>query len=197
MPFANLHFTRNIPERTSIAFPFESAIHAASELYYWSLKQIWTEPLKALYERFETCLKLDLEYNEVPVIFKKDLPDHKGAVQMGKAILKVFHESIAQTVQEIVAVELPLLATLYTDDGHPTDFNAGILDLVFRDKNGEIVIVDNKTASKPMPQSTADDSGQMTAYAYLLAANKYVFPTASVQCRFDTLRKQNKRFTSR
>ena len=141
-----------------------------------------TEPLEALCERFETCLELDLENSEVPVIFKKDLPDHKGAVEMGNAMLKVFHESIAQivqNVQEIVAVELPLSATLYTDDGQPTEFKlSGILDLVIRDKNGEILVVDNKTAAKPMAQTTADDNNQMTAYAYLLAANKYVFPTA-------------------
>ena len=29
----------------------------------------------------------------------------------------------------------------------------------------------------------------MTIYSYLLAANRYVFPTASVKCRFDVLRK--------
>ena len=29
----------------------------------------------------------------------------------------------------------------------------------------------------------------MSAYAYLLAANKYVFPTSPVKCRFDVLRK--------
>ena len=35
----------------------------------------------------------------------------------------------------------------------------------------------------------ADDDLQMSAYAYLLAANKYVFPLAPVKCRFDVLRK--------
>ena len=149
--------------------------------------------MKALYERFQTCLELDLEHTDVPLIFKKDLSDHKAAVEMGNAILKVFYENIVQTVQtaqEIVAVELPLAATLYTDAGQPTDFKlAGILDVVFRDEKGEILVVDNKTASKPMAQSTADDNGQMTAYAYLLAANKYVFPTSPVKCRFDLLRK--------
>jgi putative RecB family exonuclease len=29
----------------------------------------------------------------------------------------------------------------------------------------------------------------MSSYAYLLAANKYVFPTSPVKCRFDVLRK--------
>jgi putative RecB family exonuclease len=179
------------PERTSIALPFGSAIHAAIEMYYRSLKNNGSvEPLKALCERFQTCLELDLEHIDVPVLFKKDLPDHKGAVEMGNAILKVFHESIPQTVQEIIDVELPLTATLFTDDGQPTDFKlVGILDVVFRDEKGEILVVDNKTASKPMAQSTADDNGQMTVYSWLLAANKYVFPTSPVKCRFDLLRK--------
>ena len=182
------------PERISIALPFGSAIHAAIEMYYRSLKNHGNvEPLEALCKRFQTFLELDLEHTDVPVLFKKDLSDHKAAVEMGNAMLKVFHEIVAQTVhttQEIVAVELPLAATLYTDDGQPTDFKlAGILDVVFRDGNGEILVVDNKTASKPMAQNTADDNNQMTAYAYLLAANKYVFPTAPVNCRFDVLRK--------
>jgi len=182
------------PERISIVLPFGSAIHAAIEMAYLALKNHGrTETLEALCERFDTCLELDLENSVVPVIFKKDLPDHKGAVEMGNAMLKVFHESIPQIpqdVQEIVAVELPLSATLYTDDGQPTDFKlAGILDLVIKDKNGEIIVVDNKTASKPMAQSTADDSGQMTAYSYLLAANRYVFPTSPIKCQFDILRK--------
>ena len=182
------------PERISIVLPFGSAIHSAIEMAYMSLKNHGrTETLEALCERFDTCLELDLENSVVPVIFKKDLPDHKGAVEMGNAMLKVFHESIPQivkTVQEIVAVELPLSATLYTDEGQQTEFKlSGILDLVIRDKNGEIVVVDNKTASKPMAQSTADDAGQMTAYSYLLAANKHVFPTSPVKCQFDILRK--------
>jgi putative RecB family exonuclease len=182
------------PERISIALPFGSAIHSAIEMAYLALKNHGrTEPLEALCERFDTCLELDLENSVVPVIFKKDLQDHKGAMEMGNAMLKVFHESIAQivqNVQEIVAVELPLSATLYTDDGQPTEFKlSGILDLVIRNKSGEIVVVDNKTAAKPIAQSTADDAGQMTAYSYLLAANKYVFPTSPVKCQFDILRK--------
>ena len=182
------------PERISISLPFGSAIHSAIEVAYTALKNHGrTEPLEALCECFETSLELDLEHSEVPVIFKKETPDHKGAVVMGNAMLKVFHESIpqiVQNVQEIVAVELPLTAKLYTEDGQPTEFKlSGILDLVIRDKKGEIVVVDNKTASKAMAKSTADDSGQMTAYSYLLAANRYVFPTSPVKCQFDILRK--------
>ena len=108
-------------------------------------------------------------------------------------MLQVFHDFIVQTVQtvqQVVAVELPLSATLYTDDGTATEFKlVGVLDLLLMDEAGEIVVVDHKTAVQPMNQTAADDSLQMSAYAYLLATNKYVFPTATVKCRFDVLRK--------
>ena len=57
------------------------------------------------------------------------------------------------------------------------------------DENRELIVVDNKTSAKPMAQSTADDDNQMTAYSYLLASNKYIFPTAPIKARFDLLRK--------
>ena len=181
------------PERISIVLPYGSAIHSGIEMAYTALKHGRTEPLEALCERFETCLELDLENSEVPVIFKKEMQDHKSAVVMGNAMLKVFHESIPQilqNVQEIVAVEMPLTAKLFTEDGQPTEFKlAGIIDLIIRDKNGFVIVVDNKTASKAMAQSTADEGGQMTAYAYLLATNKYVLPTSQVLCEFHILRK--------
>ena len=162
-------------------------------MYYSSLNnRANPEPLEAIKDRFEDCLSLDLEHTDVPVLFKKDMPDRAGAIRMGKAMLKAFYESVDLTNMEIVEVELPLSATLFADEGQPTDFKlVGVIDLVLRDQNGELIIVDNKTASKPMTQVTAGQDNQMTAYAYLLcaSANKYVFPTADVRCRFDLLRK--------
>ncbi len=180
------------PERVSIALPFGGAIHAAIEMYYRAIQnnnQI--ESVESLWKRFETCLNLDLEQKDVPVVFKKDLPDQEEALNMGKALLKTFHENIQiYSPEDILGVEHPLKATLFTDEGTATDFKlVGVVDLILRDKSGGIAVVDNKTASKPMAQKTADDDNQMTAYAYLLAANKFVFPTAPVKCRFDLLRK--------
>ncbi|MDB4303993.1 PD-(D/E)XK nuclease family protein [Desulfosarcina sp.] len=57
------------------------------------------------------------------------------------------------------------------------------------DEQSEAVVVDNKTAAQPIAQQKANEDLQMSAYAYLLAANKYVFPTSPVKCRFDVLRK--------
>ena len=180
------------PERISINLPFGSAIHSAIEMYYRALKnRNQLEPLEALWERFEDCLDIDLSCTtDIPVIYKKDLPDKSGAVAMGKAMLEAFYETIDLSGLEIVDVELPLSATLYTDEGQGTDFKLiGVIDLLLMDENHELIVVDNKTAAKPMAQSTADDDNQMTAYSYLLASNKYVFPTAPLKCRFDLLRK--------
>ena len=181
------------PERMSVNLPFGSAIHKAIEMFYRSVKnKNRIETVEAISDRFEAFLDLDLGNPDVPMIYKKDLPDQKGAVEMGKAMLKAFHETASQTIDqyEIVAVEMPLSATLYTQDGEPTDYKlVGILDLMLRDESGEIIVIDNKTASKPMARKTADEDNQMTAYSYLLAANKWVFPTSPVKCHFQILRK--------
>jgi len=179
------------PERISIALPFGSAIHSAIEMFYRALKNKGrAETLDAICERFEDCLSLDLDHTDVPVIYKKDMPDRDSSIAMGKAILKAFYETIDLSGLEIVDVELPLSATLYTDEGQLTDFKLiGVIDLLLMDENRELILVDNKTCAKPMAQSTADDDNQMTAYSYLLASNKYVFPTSPVKFRFDLLRK--------
>jgi putative RecB family exonuclease len=182
------------PERISIALPFGSAIHSAIEMYYRAVKNSGNpEPLEAIIGRFEDCLSLDLDHSDIPVIYKKEAPDMDSVIKMGKAILKSFYESVDLKGMEIVDVEMPLSATLYTDEGQQTDFKLiGVIDLLLMDENRELIVVDNKTAAKPMAQSTADDDTQMTAYSYLLAANKFIFPTAPVKCRFDLLRKLKK-----
>ena len=178
-------------ERISIALPFGSAVHSAIEMYYRSLKSSGhPEPLDAVIGRFENCLSLDLDHTDVPVVYKKDMQDRAGAIAMGKAILKAFYESVDLTGMEVVDVELPLSARLYSDERQLTEFRLiGVIDLLLMDENRELIVVDNKTAAKPMAQSIADDDNQMTAYSYLLAGNKFIFPTAPVQCRFDLLRK--------
>jgi putative RecB family exonuclease len=178
-------------ERISIALPFGTAMHSALELFYRTfMKSRQYERIVAIIDRFSTCLELDLENAGAPVIYKKEAPDRESVLTLGREMLKAFYETVNMDAYDILAVELPLSATLYTDEGQPTDFKVfGILDLVLREKSGEILVVDNKTAAKPMAQATADNDNQMTAYSYLLASNRYVFPSAEVRCRFDVLRK--------
>ena len=181
-------------ERVSIALPFGSAIHSAIERYYLSLKDRGAlEPLETIQEVFADSLTADLEKRDVPILYKKETPDRDAAIEMGWGLLKAFYEGIDLTGFEVVDVELPLTARLYTEDCQPTDLMVtGILDLVLRDAAGNIIAVDNKTAKQPYAQETVDEDLQLSSYAYLLASNRYVLPTAEVYCRFDVMRKLKK-----
>ena len=178
-------------ERVGIALPFGTAIHASLERQYRVMKekQRW-EPLGVLLNYFEHHINLELDQTDIPIVFKKETPDRDAVIDMGIAMLEAFHETVDLTGFEILEIERPLSARLYTEDGKPTDLKLiGVLDLVLKDEAGRIIAVDNKTASKPYAQATVDDENQLTCYAYLLAANRYVFPTAEVHCRLDVLRK--------
>ena len=179
------------PEHTNIALSFGGALHVAIERYYRTLKdKNYLEPLSVLEELFQDCISMELDHTEIPVLYKKETPDRESTIKMGKALLKAFYESIDLSGMEIVAVELPLSARLYTDTGEATELKLiGVIDLVLRNLEAELIAVDHKSAAKPYAQSTVDSNLQFSAYSYLLASNKYVFPTAPVNCRMDVLRK--------
>jgi putative RecB family exonuclease len=177
-------------ERVSIAPIFGSAIHAAIERHYRGLKNNQIITLDELVEEFRIQLELDLKQQTAPVIYKKDLKDMEAAFAMGEGMLGLVHENTINADLVVADVEVPLTATLYRQDGQPTDYKlAGVIDVIFKDQQGNLIVVDNKTAARAMSQETADENHQMTSYAYLLAANKLVFPTATVTCRFDVFRK--------
>jgi putative RecB family exonuclease len=178
-------------ERISINLPFGGAIHIVVERYYRTLKEKnIIEPLKVMEELFEDCINLELDHTDIPVIYKKEAPDRKSVIQLGKSMLKAFYDGIDLTNFEVVDVEVPLSARLYTDEFEATDFMLiGIIDLLLMDKNRELIVVDNKTAVKAKNQSDVDDDLQFSAYSYLLASNRFTFPTATIKCRMDILRK--------
>lgn len=178
-------------ERISVNLPFGGGIHLSEERYYRTLKnkgQI--EPLSILEELFEDCISLELDHTKIPVIYKKEAPDRKSLIKLGKAMLKAFYESVDLNGFDVVDVEMPLSARLYTDESEVTDFKLiGVIDLLLMDENRELIVVDNKTAAKAKNQSDVDDDLQFSAYSYLLAANRFTFPTANIKCRMDVLRK--------
>jgi putative RecB family exonuclease len=57
------------------------------------------------------------------------------------------------------------------------------------DENQELIVVDNKTAVKAKNQNDVDEDLQFSAYSYLVASNRFTFPTATIKCRMDVLRK--------
>ena len=185
------YFERRRHERVSIALMFGSAIHSSIERYYRSVKDKGSlEPLEVIQEVFEDNLNADLDQRGISILYKKETPDRKSTIEMGKGLLKAFYEGIDLIGFEIAGIELPLTARLFNENGQPMDMIVtGIIDLLLKDAQGNIIAVDNKTAKQPYAQATVDEDLQLTSYAYLLASNKFVIPTADVYCRFDVMRK--------
>ena len=177
-------------ERVSINLLFGSAIHKALEVFWRSIQQGQKEPLSSLEQAFEIHLQNDLKQREQPIVYKKGLPDEEGCLDMGKKLLKAFIENICTDGFQVVDVEAPLSARLYDVNGQTTDFNlVGVIDLILMDEAGILWAIDHKTAAQPYSQAKVNLDGQLSAYAYLLAANKYVSRLDEVHLRFDVLRK--------
>src|SRR5210317_985907 len=183
------------PQHMSIALPFGRAVHQAIERYYKSVMDTGEgAPVEIMQELFAESVSLAINDASTPILYKKEAPDKNSIIEMGRQLLQVFHDEVDLTGYEVVGTEIPLSATLYTDQGEDTDIKlVGILDLLLKDKaNGELMVVDNKTSKNAMAQSATEENLQMSAYSYLLAANGYVFPRSEVKCRFDVLRKLKK-----
>ena len=186
---------KSTPQHLSVALPFGRAIHQAIDRYYQSVIDTGDgAPIVAMQELFTESISLAIDDTSTPILYKKEAPDKDSIIDMGHQLLQVFYDSVDLTGYEVVGTEIPLSATLYTDQGEDTDIKlVGIMDLLLKDKaNGELMVVDNKTAKNALAQSATDENLQMSAYSYLLAANRYVFPRAEVKCRFDVLRKLKK-----
>ncbi|MBF0230978.1 MAG: PD-(D/E)XK nuclease family protein [Desulfamplus sp.] len=177
------------PESVSINLIFGSSIHTAINMICRSHKNTQIEPLEAITDTFQTCLTLDINNTEIPIIFSKTIADLNSAISMGKTMLNVFYDNFNLT-EEVVAVDLPLSAVLYDENKQHTEYKlVGVIDLLIKNNTGDLIVVDFKTSSKSMSQSAVDQDQQLTSYSYLLATNKYITPTASVKCRFDVLLK--------
>jgi len=178
------------PESVGIALPFGGSLHSVLAVYYRSVQHGKIETLDNLIECFDTAFTLDMESIDAPILFSKNMPDKDAALKMGKSMLEVFYSNVNLNGFEIVDVELPLSSPLYTVTEGKTDYSIiGVIDLLLRSPGGEILIVDNKTASKSLSQQMAGQDHQMTAYSYLLINNKKIHPASTVQCRFDVLLK--------
>ena len=185
-------YVQGVPqEHSSIALHFGSGIHAACEVFYLGIKETGKKPsLIKLEATFINGLFKSMERTDAPVLYKKDMPCTSSAIAMGKKMLQVLHQEANLAGHRIEGVEMPLSAPLYNHEGQEMDIQLmGIIDLLLRDNKGNLIAIDHKTAKQPKSQSSVDSDLQLTAYSYLLAANKYVFPRADVQCRFDVLRK--------
>ena len=180
-----------LPEQRPAPLAFGSAIHAAIGRYYKSLKQAGKpEPLSLLEDVFRDYWAFESEDSGIPMVYK-DGSNRESMLQDGIRLVKTFYEGVK--LINVVAVEEPLSAPLYDEQGNQTDLRLiGIVDCIQRDEQGTLIIIDHKTANRAYTQDKVEQDMQMTAYSYLVCANKLVPPKAETFHRFDVLVKNKK-----
>lgn len=178
-------------EHSSINLHFGKAVHSSIETFYRFIKETGEKPPCSHLEAvFADKLFQSMEMEVAPILFNKNMPDLSSGMTMGKQMIQVFHEQTAVEGYTVEAVELPLSVGLRNHRGDSMDIQLiGVIDLLIRDERGNFTAVDHKTARQPKSQANVDEDLQLTAYSYLLAANKYVFPRADVHCQFNVIRK--------
>ena len=180
-----------LPERRPEALLLGSAIHAGIARYYWGLgKYGHPEPLSLLQDLVEDHLIWDIGDNEIPVAYKEG-SDKENLLADGRRLVETFFRHVEP--MEVVTVEQPLSAPLYDEDGNGTDMKLiGIVDCIQRDKDGNLIIIDNKTANRAYSKDKIVQDLQMTVYSYLAAASKLVPAKSETLHRFDVLLKLKK-----
>lgn len=185
-------YVQGLPkEHSSISLHFGKAMHTGIEIFYLGLKESGKKPpLELMEAAFSSKLYQSIELETAPLLFKKDMPDTAAAVALGKRMVATFHQEAEVDGYTVEAVELPLTANLFNHKAELMDIQlVGVIDLLLRDKQGNYIAVDHKTARQAKSQTSVDEDLQLTAYSYLLAANRYVFPKAEVSCQFNVIRK--------
>jgi len=178
-------------EHRPAAMLFGSAIHAAIARFYKSvLKKGKPEPLSLYQDLFHYHWNWETEDTGIPVAYK-DGQSKESMLNEGQLLVKTFYESAKP--MEIVGVEEPYSSVLYDEEGNPTDFKLiGIVDCIQKDKDGNLIIIDNKTANRAYSKDKIEQDLQMTVYSYLAAASKLVPAKSETRHRFDVLLKLKK-----
>jgi putative RecB family exonuclease len=170
---------------------FGSAIHAAIARYYKGvLKKGKPEPLFLYQDLFHDHWNWETEDTGIPIAYKEG-QNKEDMLHEGQLLVKTFYESAKP--MEVVGVEEPYSSVLYDEEGNPTDFKLiGIVDCIQRDNDGNLIIIDNKTANRAYSKDKLEQDLQMTVYSYLAAASKLVPAKSETLHRFDVLLKLKK-----
>ena len=107
-------------------------------------------------------------------------------------MLKAFYEKVSP--RRILEVELPFSVDLIQREGlAPLPFKlSGIFDLIESDEEGDLIIVELKTASKRFTDDQLDLDLQGTLYSYALNQKGFHTDGGDTLVRYDLLLKQKK-----
>jgi RecB family exonuclease len=143
-----------------------------------------------LQDLFHDYWNWQVEDTGIPVAYK-DGSDKDSMLAEGQLLVLTFYKNAEP--MEVIGVEEPYSSVLFDEEGNPTDFKLiGIVDCIQRNKGGNLIIIDNKTANRAYSKDKIEQDLQMTVYSYLAAASRLVPAKSLTLHRFDVLVKLKK-----
>jgi len=183
------HFTyvdRVAPDFVPAALAFGSGIHGAAAFFLRGIQQGRAPSLEDVQGYFEGYWNLETQHK--PIRFGEK--DTKASLlDLAARMLDVLYRS-REPGTEVVAVEQAFDVPLVDQEtGELLDRNlVGALDLVERDAEGRLVVVDLKTSARKYSDLQVEASLQLSVYSYATAMNGLA-DQEDLRLRFDVLTK--------
>jgi putative RecB family exonuclease len=174
------------PDFVPAALAFGSGIHGAAAFFFRGVAERLHPSVGDVQSQFEATWNLENKHR--PIRFgEKD--SQASLLDLGRRMLAVLCEAF-DPVTEIVAVEQPFAVPLVDQEtGEVLDRDlVGSLDLLERDRDGHLVVVDLKTSSRRYTDLQIEASLQLTVYSYATAMNGLA-DQDDLRLRFDVLTK--------
>jgi putative RecB family exonuclease len=180
------HIERVEPDFVPAALAFGSGIHGAAAFFFGALGRGERPELGDVQNFFETYWNLETRHQ--PVRFG-ERDSKESLLDLGRRMLAVLVESVAPGTG-VVAVEQPFSVPLVDQDtGELLDRDlVGSLDLLERDGEGRLTVVDLKTAARRYTDVQVEASLQLSIYSYATTMNGFG-DQEDVRLRFDVLTK--------
>jgi putative RecB family exonuclease len=162
------------PEFTPVALSFGSAVHRTLEAMAHARKD--GEPMN-LADSQELFAEIWLrQLQEDQDIRYPEGESAESLQETGLGIITVFHAN-TDPAEQVVAISQALAVPVITPDGRVLDDPLICeLDLVVRDREGELVITDWKTSAQRWSKRKADTEIQPTAFCYAYYQQYGVIP---------------------
>ncbi len=177
------------PDFVPAALAFGSGIHGAIAYFFRQVQQGQAPAVEDLQAYFEGYWQL--ENGECAIRYpEKDTKE--SFLALACRMLEVFHQK-QEPGTEVVGVEVPFQVPLIDQEtGEVLDRPlVGSLDLLERSAEGQLVVVDVKTAARKYTSLQVEASLQLSIYSYATAMNGLA-NQEDLRLRFDVLTKTKK-----
>lgn len=174
------------PDFVPAARAFGSGIHVAAASFFRAVAKGETPAVDALHDQFDSFWTLETEHQPLRYGEKETKENLRD---LATRMLAVLHREFDPRT-EVLAVEEPFRVPLINQEtGEVLDRDiTGVVDLIERDAEQNVVVVDLKTAARKFTDLQVEASLQLSVYSYAMAFNP-VADRADVRLRFDVLTK--------